>query len=866
MIKSKISALFILIVLSVSNVLQMRTMASESRQQLTEIQSLSSAKTTVLTTVRNVLLWPVDNNKPGDPNLWRSNDDGNPIKINQNGEVEKTAEEYGMTIKNVTEDSAVVAPGDGEIVSLETLRANNKAEAFLEDIKDFNNQDTVVIKLSKLSEETMGILEYRYKEEAVKIYETIVPKNDQNLYILINNIIISNDGTKVARGEKIGTPNKVTKDDAHPNGTDFIYVKMFKENGELVEDIDKYISALYTKTDEANYKELKDKNEKGSVIDVPLTTIDGDYIVKTDMAGACPVITDKELLTKGIENWLEAPNQISNAKSILDAMLTYQEQYKVNLVFVYAVFKLEQGMGTAQCPPGYIPQSFNNWGSIMQRYDVPLKDPRRWAQFSSRTEMVRFEMYLFAEKGPYFKNKNYTVKTIGKPYCPPGDVWSKHVIRHMKALYKAMEVDAPLNYGDGSTPFLNPDSPTSSFVLKESGDGFSDVTVVPYKDGYLYYRNYKQYRGSYRNNPYSEGTVHSSGCGPTSIAIILSGYGIEASPGDTAKAMGGGHNGGTNGGKLKNCLEKYGLQAKCVSLGSNITQIKQILTAQLKTGRPISLSVHHNELGLTNGGHLIAVLDVNSTGTEYLVSNPSATGAKTGWLNANKLADAATGKYCVLVQTDPTPMSGENGDIDPETGEITPKNYPEGTDYTTALQNTLFIGDSYIELLSDSIKKSIPGAFFAGHRSQAAGNFLKNYDAWVEEAFKSGKRYDRIVVYLGVNEWFPSESEVNIDNMKKLIEQIKNKHPGIPIYVIEVMHMGVKYEGVTSKNKKIDRFNTLMKEYCNQASNVYYINTSDGLVINGFLRSNDPQGIHITGDTDNKKWMQNIANAIAAAN
>ena len=115
------------------------------------------------------------------------------------------------------------------------------------------------------------------------------------------------------------------------------------------------------------------------------------------MYGACPVITDRELLVKGLTKWLKASNQVNNAIKILDDMLRCQEKYKVNLVFVYGIFKQEQQMGTVPYPPSCIPISFNNWGSVKARYDLDKWDTRTWRQFSSTTAMVDYEMYLFVK-------------------------------------------------------------------------------------------------------------------------------------------------------------------------------------------------------------------------------------------------------------------------------------------------------------------------------------------------------------------------------------------------------------------------------------------------------------------------------------
>lgn len=66
-----------------------------------------------------------------------------------------------------------------------------------------------------------------------------------------------------------------------------------------------------------------------------------------------------------------------------------------------------------------------------------------------------------------------------------------------------------------------------------SGDGYNSVTEV---NG-VYYKNFKQAKGSYANKPYYGSDMANAGCGPTSAAIMLSGYGMDTSPYDVAQII-----------------------------------------------------------------------------------------------------------------------------------------------------------------------------------------------------------------------------------------------------------------------------------------------------------------------------------------
>lgn len=81
-------------------------------------------------------------------------------------------------------------------------------------------------------------------------------------------------------------------------------------------------------------------------------------------------------------------------------------------------------------------------------------------------------------------------------------------------------------------------------TYEKSGDGWDSVTEVKSHSGVTRtYRNYKQYNNgnSYWNNSFwSSGTyknIAGAGCGPTAVAIVLSGYGYDTNPGGVVDVM-----------------------------------------------------------------------------------------------------------------------------------------------------------------------------------------------------------------------------------------------------------------------------------------------------------------------------------------
>ena len=169
------------------------------------------------------------------------------------------------------------------------------------------------------------------------------------------------------------------------------------------------------------------------------------------------------------------------------------------------------------------------------------------------------------------------------------------------------------------------------------------------------------------------------------------------------------------------------------------------------------------------------------------------------------------------------------------------------------LDGTLFIGDSYIVGLSQA--GGIENAEWQCKSGMAAYYFLPRINELPERA-------RRIFVYLGVNR------VTDTDSMKSYIDALRAKYPNAKIYVSEVMHLGRNYNGgganADRMNTKIDEYNAIIKAKCDSTDNVYYVITSEGIVVDGYLAHPSADGIHMTG-SDYTTWAKNIANAIQAA-
>lgn len=157
---------------------------------------------------------------------------------------------------------------------------------------------------------------------------------------------------------------------------------------------------------------------------------------------------------------------------------------------------------------------------------------------------------------------------------------------------------------------------------EQSGDGWTSVTEVTANGKTRIYRNYKQGEGSYAGKPYYNGqTMAAAGCGPTSIAIALSGYRYDISPYDIAEKIG--LTVETNPYILSEVLSKLnidnklqmGVQSGGTEKSTAINEIRQ----NLESGKPVLVGIKERTK-YSPGQHWMTAIGIN--GDTITISNP----------------------------------------------------------------------------------------------------------------------------------------------------------------------------------------------------------------------------------------------------
>lgn len=200
----------------------------------------------------------------------------------------------------------------------------------------------------------------------------------------------------------------------------------------------------------------------------------------------------------------------------------------------------------------------------------------------------------------------------------------------------------------------------------------------------------------------------------------------------------------------------------------------------------------------------------------------------------------------------------------------------EGKAIVDSLDNFLFIGDSRYSTTATQIA--------------ALGNNIKNegvvsarIDEWLAVANNGGTgtvqstdvditgTYSGISVQLGANSVYDNV-DTAVSQMEEFLNKLKELHPGTPIFVNSCLSVNANANSsgyswdVTKMKDCIKEFDNNISDFCNQNSDLYFVDISSGLEDeNGFVKSEyESDGLHCNS-TSAGIFAQNIKDSILSA-
>ena len=151
------------------------------------------------------------------------------------------------------------------------------------------------------------------------------------------------------------------------------------------------------------------------------------------------------------------------------------------------------------------------------------------------------------------------------------------------------------------------------------------------------------------------------------------------------------------------------------------------------------------------------------------------------------------------------------------------------------LSDMLFNGDNVINSLRVNEISKEEGFKVEASTNATLSSILSDIDGY------SGNKPKAIMLMAGINDIGSSNSDPNIDGLKKVIAKLKEKYDGVSIYVMSVLPTNKSSVNKGGKNyslEKINKYNQLVEEYCKESLDATYIDvTANLLESDGYLKS-----------------------------
>ena len=390
-------------------------------------------------------------------------------------------------------------------------------------------------------------------------------------------------------GEKFKIPNSTTIEapaEKIESGEQMILQFLNNENTQKQQEIFKFL-----------FERAKDKNYSISNLDLSiyndmeLIVVGAEEDIIVDVTrSASELVLSKEKIKSAISACYSGDIE-ENLLNTLDSIYDVQQQNKVNAIFTIAVAIQESSAGTHW---ELLEEYTHNWMSIEGKGYV-AKNGTEWQSYVDYDVATKDFGDYISNRGPFFKNGNYSVSTIGQLYCLPPGGWITGVTSIMTRLYRSVGVDIGSIIDSGTTGGVGDGTGNtggSGYIGTETGTGYwGTFTSSAGKTYKLYYQNYISATNNW-------GIDSDQMCVATAAAIVHSADGQGRDPTDFW---------GTTGGAIN------------VGLTSIERDINAI-TQYLKNGNPVVLYSNFGDK-YYGSPHALALLDADSNGKVF-VANP----------------------------------------------------------------------------------------------------------------------------------------------------------------------------------------------------------------------------------------------------
>ena len=159
----------------------------------------------------------------------------------------------------------------------------------------------------------------------------------------------------------------------------------------------------------------------------------------------------------------------------------------------------------------------------------------------------------------------------------------------------------------------------------------------------------------------------------------------------------------------------------------------------------------------------------------------------------------------------------------------------------SSLNNGLWIGDSIsVNLNMYNGIDSTYSSYVWGESGKTPNHFLNSFDSKVS-SLPNNPSY----IYLVLGNNIYSSIERNVEDIKSLVNKLKSKYSGVPIFIQSPIpaNSSYTYADYVNYSANMRKEGELLKEYCSGEGGVTYVYVLDGYIgSNGYAKSNMASG------------------------
>lgn len=333
-------------------------------------------------------------------------------------------------------------------------------------------------------------------------------------------------------------------------------------------------------------------------------------------------IKNPDKLAQAIDEWVKKVSPRSPFVGLGKYAVMGGQRAGINPILPIVIARMETSLGTDPRAGKALRDGHNAYGRTATRSQPHIASARLWYKWNSLADSLFDRSPHQDDMYAYIKSRYKDLKTIDETmmrYAPPHENDTAGYLRNIKQW--ASEIYQLAGDAVDQTKL----GTAHSYDECQSSDGSSDSGGFGGAGGSVSLGNfnmYYQYKGAWSRQLIGRGSCSRStftecGCGPTSLAIVISNLIGDKSITPLVTRNFADFPAGISWGSLISVPQRYGLKA--AQIGLNIARARETL----RSGGMVILSQAHGPLTRTSRGHILVLRGLTSDG-RFLVADPAS--------------------------------------------------------------------------------------------------------------------------------------------------------------------------------------------------------------------------------------------------